>query len=108
MNTKLVALFFIALAVVMDVLANICIKKSCGLKNKKYAVFSVLLIIGFCFSITEAIRRMDLSIAYAMFGALGLISTTIVDKLLFGLRIGGLGIAGMISVVGGIVMMKLA
>ena len=51
---------------------------------------------------------MDLSIAYAMFGALGLISTTIVDKLLFGLRIGGLGIAGMISVVGGIVMMKLA
>ena len=50
---------------------------------------------------------MDLSIAYAMFGALGLILTTTVDARFFGLRIRPLGICGVATMIAGVVLIKL-
>ena len=45
-------------------------------------------LVGFAFlCLAYAISIMDLSIAYALFGACGLLLTTIIDKLFFGLRI---------------------
>lgn len=50
---------------------------------------------------------MDLSIAYALFGACGLLLTTIIDKLFFGLRIKPLGIIGLMTMITGIVLIKM-
>ena len=89
-------------SVFFDVFANICLKKSQGFKYKLYGFLAISLV-GFAY----AISIMDLSIAYALFGACGLLLTTIIDKLFFGLRIKPLGIIGLMTMITGIVLIKM-
>lgn len=107
MDNKVLALIFIFIAVILDVLANICIKKSDEMRKKKYICFAGIFIISFCLMLVKAINLMDLSVVYAMFGALGLLATTVTDKLLFGLKIDLTGILGITSVISGVVIMQL-
>lgn len=107
MDNKVLALIFIFIAVILDVLANICIKKSNSMGKKKYIGLAGIFIISFCLMLVKAIDLMDLSIVYAMFGALGLIATTVVDKLLFDLKIESTGVLGIASVISGVVIMQL-
>lgn len=95
-------------SVFFDVLANICLKKSQGFKYKLYGFLAISLV-GFAFLCLAyyAISIMDLSIAYALFGACGLLLTTIIDKLFFGLRIKPLGIIGLMTMITGIVLIKM-
>lgn len=94
-------------SVFFDVLANICLKKSQGFKYKLYGFLAISLV-GFSFlCLAYAISIMDLSIAYALFGACGLLLTTIIDKLFFGLRIKPLGIIGLMTMITGIVLIKM-
>ena len=90
-------------SVFFDVLANICLKKSQGFKYKLYGFLAISLV-GFAFlCLAYAISIMDLSIAYALFGACGLLLTTI----FFGLRIKPLGIIGLMTMITGIVLIKM-
>lgn len=67
-------------SVFFDVLANICLKKSQGFKYKLYGFLAISLV-GFAFlCLAYAISIMDLSIAYALFGACGLLLTTIIFR----------------------------
>ena len=76
-------------------------------KNKKYGFASLALIgVAFLF-LAQALLTLDLSIAYATWGALGILATTFVDKLFFGLKIKPLGAFGIITMIGGIVMLKM-
>lgn len=94
-------------SVFFDVLANICLKKSQGFKYKLYGFLAISLV-GFAFlCLAYAISIMDLSIAYALFGACGLLLTTIIDKLFFGLCIKPLGIIGLMTMITGIVLIKM-
>lgn len=96
----------ISIAVIIDVLANIFLKKSAGFTNKKYGSLAILSVVIAFIALAEAIKIMDLSIAYALFGAFGILLTTIVDKAFFGLKIKFLGIAGIITIITGIVLIK--
>ncbi len=102
-----IGIIYIILAVIADVLANICLKKSNGFQKKKYG-FASLALIGVAFLLmAQALLTLDLSIAYAMWGALGIILTTCVDKVLFGLKIKPLGILGIATMISGIVILKM-
>ena len=77
---QMTGLFYIILAVIADVIANVCLKKSNGFANKKYG-FASLALIGVAFLLmAQALVTLDLSIAYAVWGALGILLTTCVDK----------------------------
>lgn len=54
----------------------------------------------------QALVTLDLSIAYAVWGALGILLTTCVDKAFFGLRIKPLGFVGIATMISGIVLLK--
>lgn len=98
---------YLLLAVASDVAANICLKKSNGFHNKKYG-FAALALVGTAFILlAQALLTLDLSIAYATWGALGILATTFVDKLFFGLKIKPLGALGIATMIGGIVILKL-
>lgn len=104
---QMTGLFYIILAVIADVIANVCLKKSNGFANKKYG-FASLALIGVAFLLmAQALVTLDLSIAYATWGALGILATTFVDKLFFGLKIKPLGAFGILTMIGGIVMLKM-
>ena len=94
-------IIYLLLAVATDVIANIFLKKSNGFHNKKYGFASLALIgVAFLF-LAQALLTLDLSIAYATWGALGILATTFVDKLFFGLKIKPLGAFGILTMIGG-------
>lgn len=100
-------IIYLVLAVASDVAANIYLKKSSGFKYKKYG-FAALALVGLAFILlAQALLTLDLSIAYATWGALGILATTFVDKLFFGLKIKPLGAFGIATMIGGIVLLKL-
>lgn len=100
-------IIYLLLAVATDVIANIFLKKSNGFHNKKYGFASLALIgVAFLF-LAQALLTLDLSIAYAVWGALGILLTTCVDKAFFGLRIKPLGFAGIATMISGIVLLKM-
>lgn len=101
------AIIYLLLAVATDVIANIFLKKSNGFHNKTYG-FASLALIGVAFLLmAQALVTLDLSIAYAVWGALGILLTTCVDKAFFGLRIKPLGFAGIAIMISGIVLLKM-
>lgn len=104
---QMTGLFYIILAVIADVIANVCLKKSNGFANKKYG-FASLALIGVAFLLmAQALVTLDLSIAYAVWGALGILLTTCVDKAFFDLRIKPLGFVGIATMISGIVLLKM-
>lgn len=107
MSDGTVGTLLIVGSVFFDVLANIYLKKSQGFKRKLYGLLAVSLV-GLAFlCLAYAISVMDLSIAYALFGAFGLLLTTIIDKFFFGLHIKPLGAIGLITMITGIVLIKM-
>lgn len=101
------SIIYLLLAVATDVIANIFLKKSNGFHNKKYGFASLALIgVAFLF-LAQALLTLDLSIAYAVWGALGILLTTCVDKAFFGLRIKPLGFVGIATMISGIVLLKM-
>ena len=94
-------------SVLCDVLSNIYLKKSQGFKHKLYGIIAITFV-GLAFlCLAMAISVMDLSIAYALFGAFGLLLTTIIDRIFFGLHIKPLGFLGLGIMILGIVMIKM-
>lgn len=107
MTTNLTGILFIVSAVFCDLSANILLKKSKGFSHKKYGCGALLLVAVSFLLLANAIRIMDLSVAYALFGALGIVLTTVVDTCFFGLRISLLGIGGVIMMLAGVVLIKI-
>ena len=93
-------IIYLLLAVATDVIANIFLKKSNGFHNKKYGFASLALIGAAFLFLAQALLTLDLSIAYATWGALGILATTF-------LKIKPLGAFGILTMIGGIVMLKM-
>lgn len=106
MSTSLTGFLFIIGAVITDVLANICLKKSNGFQKKLYGITALFLVAAAFYFLSLALQNMELSIAYASFGALGIVLTTLADKALFRLRLRRPAIIGILLMLIGIIMIK--
>lgn len=107
MTDNMMGTLLIIGSVFFDVLANIFLKKSHGFKYKLYGVLAISFV-GMAFiCLAIAITLMDLSIAYSLFGAFGLLLTIVIDKLFFGLQIKPLGVMGIFTMILGIVLIKM-
>lgn len=102
------ALLWLALAVVLEVAGTCLLKLSDGLKRRLVGAFGVILVVGAFAALAQAIRGMDLSVAYAVWGGAGLVITAIIGALAFGQAIRPTGWAGMALVIAGVVALKLA
>jgi spermidine export protein MdtI len=101
------AVAWLALAVVLEVAGTYLLKLSDGMKRRFTGGFGVLLVVGAFAALAQAIRGMDLSVAYAVWGGAGLVITAIIGALAFGQRIAPAGWAGMALVIAGVVALKL-
>ncbi len=105
--TQITGFIYIIIAVTLDILANMCLKKSNGFAVKKYG-YGALALVGAAFMfMAQALKTLDLSIAYALWGTIGILGTTFIDKLFFGLKIKPLGLFGIATMIGGIVLLKM-
>jgi len=101
------AIVWLALAVVLEVCGTYLLKLSDGMKHRLSGGFGVALVVGAFAALAQAIRGMDLSVAYAVWGGAGLVITAIVGALAFGQRIRPSGWAGIALVIVGVVALKL-
>ena len=107
MSNTMLATLLIVIAVALDVAANIFLKKSQGFKLKKYGAAAIVCV-GLSFiGLAKSIELIELSVAYSLFGAIGLICTTFIDKIFFHVKIKPIAFAGVMVMIAGIVMIKI-
>ncbi|MFA6967515.1 multidrug/spermidine efflux SMR transporter subunit MdtI [Bosea sp. (in: a-proteobacteria)] len=101
------AIAWLALAVVLEVCGSCLLKLSDGMRRRLLGLAGIILVMGAFAALAQAIRGMDLSVAYAVWGGAGLVITAIVGALAFGQRIRLSGWAGIGLVILGVVALKL-
>ena len=106
MLTNYSGTLMLATAGVLDVAANVFVKKSNGFKIRKYAYAAIVFVGAAFLLLCQTMTIMDLSVAYPIFGAFGILLTTLVDKIFFGLKIRLLGFCGILTMISGIVLIK--
>lgn len=99
---------FLALAVVLEVLANIFLKYSNGFKKTVLGVLAILLVLGAFTALAQAVKGIDLSIAYAIWGGFGILVTIAMGCILFRQQLKLKGWLGVVIMILGLVLLKLA
>ncbi len=99
---------FLTLAIVLEIIANILLKKSDGFRRKKIGILSLLAVLGAFSALAQAVKGIDLSVAYALWGGFGIAATVAAGWILFGQRLNKKGWIGLALLLGGMVLIKLA
>ena len=99
--------FLLLLAIALEICGTVCIKLSHGFTR---IVPSVLMFVfyGFCFvALTYAMKKIDLSVAYAIWSGLGIVVITGIGYFYFEESIGALRLAFIVLILFGVVGLKL-
>lgn len=99
---------WLALAIVLEIAANIFLKYSDGFKKPLYGLLSLSCVLLAFSALAQAVKGIDLSIAYAVWGAFGIIATFGAGWILFNQRLSPKGWAGLSLLLAGMVLLKLA
>ncbi|MGE9551958.1 multidrug/spermidine efflux SMR transporter subunit MdtI [Erwinia amylovora] len=99
---------WLVLAVALEIVANIFLKMSDGFRRPGYGLFSLLCVLGAFSALAQAVKGIDLSVAYALWGGFGIAMTLAAGWILFGQRLNGKGWAGVLLLLLGMIMLKLA
>ena len=95
---------YLCLAIVLEFFGTTCMKLSDGFSQKIFAA-SMLTFYGLCFYFFAlSLKTVDLSIAYATWGGLGIILATAVSYFYFHENISTPGLVGIILIVVGVVL----
>lgn len=100
-------IIFLLLAVVLEVTANIMLKKSEGFRRPWLGIFSIVAVLSAFGSLSRAIEGIDLGIAYALWGAMGLFMTVAAGWIFFQQRLNLRGWVGLGFLLSGIMLLKL-
>lgn len=60
---------WLALAIVLEIVANVFLKFSDGFRRKFYGLMSIAAVLGAFSALSQAVKGIDLSVAYALWGA---------------------------------------
>ena len=99
---------WLALAIVLEIVTNVFLKFSDGFKRKSYGLMSIAAVLGAFSALSQAVKGIDLSVAYALWGGFGIAATLAAGWILFGQRLNAKGWIGLILLIAGMVMIKLA
>lgn len=100
--------YFLALVVaaILDVIANLFLVKSVGFKHLGYGISALVMIILAFSSLAYAITVMDLTVAYAFWGAFGILGTSLAGWALFKQKIQPIGWWGIVLLICGIALLQ--
>lgn len=99
---------WLALAIALEIMANVFLKFSDGFRRKFYGLMSLAAVLGAFSALSQAVKGIDLSVAYALWGGFGIAATIAAGWVLFGQRLNHKGWAGLLLLVVGMVLIKLA
>ncbi|MDN7141397.1 multidrug/spermidine efflux SMR transporter subunit MdtI [Pseudomonas sp. JQ170] len=99
---------WLGLAIVLEVIANLLLKYSDGLRKRGYGIVSILCVLAAFTALAQAVRDIELSLAYAIWGGFGILATVAMGWALFGQRLAGRGWLGLALLLVGMSLLKLA
>ncbi|MBE3479596.1 multidrug/spermidine efflux SMR transporter subunit MdtI, partial [Enterobacter cloacae complex sp. P14RS] len=59
---------WLGFAIVLEILANVLLKFSDGFRRKVYGLMSIAAVLGAFSALSQAVKGIDLSVAYALWG----------------------------------------
>ncbi|MBY6185798.1 ligand-binding protein SH3 [Marinobacter hydrocarbonoclasticus] len=98
---------YVVLAAALDIGANLCASKSQGFEKRGWAVATIVLILSAFTALAQAVKGMDLAVAYATWGALGIVGTALLGQALLGHRLKPIGWVGIGVMILAVVLIKL-
>lgn len=101
----MIGIFYVVLAAILDVVANLLLKKSNGFKNKVFGVLALFIVMGAFVALSFAIKTIPLSVAYASWGTLGIVGTFLGGYFLFNERLSKIGFLGIFCILLGILFL---
>lgn len=99
---------WLALAIGLEIIANIFLKYSNGFRRPLHGLFSLAAVLAAFSALSQAVKGIDLSVAYALWGGFGLVATVAAGWVLFGQRLSRIGWLGVGLLIAGMVLIKLA
>lgn len=63
---------WLGMAIVLEIVANVFLKFSDGFRRKAYGVLSLVAVLAAFSALSQAVKGIDLSVAYALWGDSGL------------------------------------
>lgn len=99
---------WLALAIVLEIIANVFLKFSDGFRRKYHGLLSIACVLGAFSALSQAVKGIDLSVAYALWGGFGIAATLAAGWILFGQRLNKKGWVGLVLLLAGMIMIKLA
>ncbi|WP_322803403.1 SMR family transporter [Vibrio alfacsensis] len=99
---------FVVMAALVDIMANMALTRSKGFEHKGWGITSIVLVMVAFTLLAQAVKEIDLAIAYASWGAIGILGTAIGGALLFKQKLKPIGWFGIFVVIAAVVVMKTA
>lgn len=99
---------WLMLAVVLEIVANIFLKLSDGFRRKIYGILSLVAVLSAFSALSQAVKGIELSVAYALWGGFGVAATVAAGWVLFGQRLNRKGWCGLGLLLLGMMLIKLA
>lgn len=99
---------WLLVAIVLEIVANIFLKHSDGFRRFGYGVLSLCAVLAAFSALSQAVKGIELSVAYALWGGFGIIATVAAGWILFGQRLNRKGWIGLILLLVGMVIIKFA
>ena len=99
---------WLAFAIVLEIIANVFLKFSDGFRRKAYGLLSIAAVLGAFSALSQAVKGIDLSVAYALWGGFGIAATLAAGWIMFGQRLNHKGWIGLVLLLDGMIMIKLA
>ena len=87
---------WLGMAIVLEIVANVFLKFSDGFRRKTYGVLSLAAVLAAFSALSQAVKGIDLSVAYALWGGFGIAATLAAGWVLFGQRLNNKGWIGVI------------
>ena len=99
---------WLGMDIVLEIVANVFLKFSDGFRRKIYGVLSLAAVLAAFSALSQAVKGIDLSVAYALWGGFGIAATLAAGWVLFGQRLNNKGWIGVVLLLAGMIMIKLA
>ncbi|AXE36286.1 SMR family transporter [Chromobacterium phragmitis] len=91
---KTIYLLFVLASALIEVGANLMLEKSDGFRRRAWGIGAILLVWLAFALLGQAVKGMDLAIAYALWGSIGILGTAIGGRLLYKQKLKPIGWAG--------------
>jgi spermidine export protein MdtI len=105
---KLIYLLFVLASALIEIVANLMLEKSDGFRHRSWGLGAIALVWLAFGLLGQAVKGMDLAVAYAMWGSIGILGSALGARLLYKQKLKPIGWAGIGIVAAAVVTLTTA